>query len=37
MEKIAIFGYTLKKLFPYLVKIGFIIGLAVGVYLLLKF
>ena len=37
MKDILIFGYTLKELFPTLIKVGFVIGLALGVYLLIKY
>ncbi len=37
MEDIILFNRTLKELLPLLLKIGFIIGLMGGAYLLLKF
>ena len=37
MDKINIFGYNLKELFPYLVRVGFLIGLIIGAYLLINY
>ncbi len=37
MEDIILFNHTLKELFPSLIKIGFILGLIGGAYLLLNY
>lgn len=37
MNDIMLFGYTLKELLPLLFKIGFVLGLVAGAYLLVKF
>ena len=36
MKEFSFFGLTLTELFPYLVKLGFAIGLIIGVMLLIK-
>lgn len=37
MKDTKIFGHTLKELLPTLIKIGFVIGLVIGGYLLVKY
>ena len=37
MKDIIIFGHTLKELLPSLIKIGFVIGLVIGGYLLVRY
>ena len=37
MKDFMICGHTLKELLPTLVKTGFVLGLILGSYLLLKF
>ncbi len=37
MRDFMICGHTFKELLPTLVKIGFVLGLILGAYLLLKF
>lgn len=37
MKEFLLFGYTLKEMFPLLIKLGFVIGLILGFMLLLKY